>query len=53
MRSCVCNRTRAVDDLFSETSDTYRGPYAFADTDSYGFDCSLGRFDTIEVDDTI
>ena len=43
MRSCLCNRTRAVDNFFSATSDTYRGPYAFADTDSYGFDCSLGR----------
>lgn len=43
MRSCLCNRTQAVDNHFSGTSDTYRGPYAFADTDSYGFDCSLAR----------
>lgn len=43
MKSCLCDRSQAVDNFYSGTSDTYRGPYAFADTDSYGFNCSLGR----------
>lgn len=43
MRSCSCNRTMAVDTMFSGISTTFRGPYALADTDSYGYDCSLGR----------
>ncbi|CAM9893367.1 unnamed protein product [Sphacelaria rigidula] len=46
MRSCQCNGTRAVDNVYSGTSDTYRGPYAFADTDSYGYNCSLARCPT-------
>lgn len=43
MRSCWCNRTSSVDNSFSGTSNTYRGPYSLADTDSYGYDCGLGR----------
>ncbi|CAM9146187.1 unnamed protein product [Ectocarpus fasciculatus] len=46
MRSCWCNRSMAVDNIFSGISTTYRGPYALADTDSYGYDCSLGRCPT-------
>lgn len=45
MRSCWCNRSMAVDNMFSGISTTHRGPYALADTDSYGYDCSLGRSD--------
>lgn len=43
MRSCWCNRSMSVDTAFSGVSTTYRGPYALSDTDSYGYDCSLGR----------
>lgn len=43
MRSCSCNRSMAVDTMFSGISSTFRGPYALADTDSYGYGCSLGR----------
>lgn len=43
MRSCWCNQSMAVDAMFSGVSTTHRGPYALADTDSHGYDCSLGR----------
>ncbi|CAM9369942.1 unnamed protein product [Phaeothamnion confervicola] len=40
---CDCNRSLAVDNALSLNSTTFRGPYAFADTDSFGYDCSLAR----------
>lgn len=50
MKSCLCDRSQAVDNYYSGTSDTYRGPYAFADTDSYGYNCSLGRYAKMLLD---
>ncbi|CAM9293856.1 unnamed protein product, partial [Hapterophycus canaliculatus] len=46
LRSCWCDRSMSVDTTFSGISTTYRGPYALSDTDSYGYDCSLGRCPT-------
>ncbi|CAM9774725.1 unnamed protein product [Laminaria digitata] len=43
MRSCWCNHSMSVNNDFTGTSTTYRGPYSLADTDFYGFNCSLGR----------
>lgn len=43
MRSCWCKHSMSVNNDFTGTSTTYRGPYSLADTDSYGFNCSLGR----------
>lgn len=33
----------SVNNDFTGTSTTYRGPYSLADTDSYGYNCILGR----------
>lgn len=41
----------SVNNDFTGTSTTYRGPYALADTDSYGYNCSLGRSDLCYRDD--
>ncbi|CAM9473810.1 unnamed protein product, partial [Choristocarpus tenellus] len=46
IRSCMCNRSLAVDNSLSGTSDTYRGPYSYSDTDWFGYDCNLGRCPT-------
>lgn len=49
MRSCWCNQSMSVNAMFSGVTTTYRGPYALTDTDSHGYDCSLGRLASTAV----
>ncbi len=43
VRTCSCNKTRAHDNYFSGSSDTYRGPQAYVDTDWTGYDCTHAK----------